>query len=372
MTRLADYLAVNSEGEERAATETWVDLPDVDLNDIHAGMETQMALSLLVDNVDATQDTAGLEGYEWAYKAITQITELPPEDYPALEDYDEPAHKRRALTEAIRAHHDRLEVAINGALEDYTDTFGDSLKTILDSYSASTKELKTSSITVPDTPVRVDSGRIWTMIHVNNKAVADPINQLHKDETALKALIGHAEKVAAAIDPSMGADNGKKVEKVMNSGAKQHLMFNTTVTFNKGKSTFNQRMAPKPERVKTKSDYKSGALWGAGIGTLLFGMFLPGAILGAAASPASGETKPETVGKGKELSDFAHRAAELTEMRGDIEKIADELHAKVEDAQEHKAEVRRQAALVMELLGNIARHIAELLHGSSLLVSKVN
>lgn len=366
------------EGAENAAVvaadpqETWVDLPETSMADVHEGEEAKGALDQLADRVDgaAEGDVAALEAFNWTYRTLTQLTGLAPKVYPSLEDFngDAPMQKK-VLAKSIRKHSERLGRAITLSIEDYTESFGATLKNLIENMQASAKDLDRSLARVSGVPgkkVKVDHSRIWAMLHVDGKFMKDLNTGLTGEEQDLKELIQLASTAAKHVGKENGLD---EVNAAINRGGKYKLMFNTTVTFSNGKAEFDRVQPPSPKTEKVAEDYLRGAAWGALIGFFVFFMWVPGAVIGALGSSATGKTS--TSKRDLDQAKNALRAmGEFAEFAKDIEKVADELDAAVKGAAEGKeADVKRAAAPVMELLGAITRHIAELCFGGKTLAS---
>lgn len=355
-----------------APQETWVDLPETEMNGVHDGMETKEALDQLADRVDAsgTDDQVALESFNWSYRALTRLTRLAPQVYPSLEDFngDAPMQKK-VLAQSIRKHSERLGRALTMSIEDYTDTFGVTLQTLLTSMQKSTTELSRALDRVNNPPgkkVRVDQTRVWAMLHVNGRFMNNLDTGLTAEEHSLKELIALASKAAKHV---AGEDGVEAVKSAINSGGKHKLMFNTTVSFSGGKADFNKVSPPSPKTEKIGADYLRGAAWGALIGFFIFGLVIPGAIIGTFGSSATGNTA--TTKRDLEKTKNTLRAiGAFADLSKDIEDVANELDTAVKAATpETAADVKRAAAPVMELLGAVTRHIAELAYGGSVMAA---
>jgi hypothetical protein len=373
-------VASQEEHEENAAAggpvvdapqETWVDLPETDMNGVQEGLDTQEALNQLADRVEASgDDQASLESFNWTYKTLTRLTGLAPKVYPSLEDFNGDAPLQRSvLAKSIRKHSDRLGRAITLSIEDYTDTFGTTLQKLLESMQSSAKDLDRALDRINNVPgkkARVDHSRIWAMLHVDGRFMKDLDTGLVAEERSLKDLIALAAKAAKHVASEGGAD---EVISTINGGSKQKLMFNTTVTFSGGKADFNKVSPPSPKTEKIGADYLRGAAWGAVIGFFIFGMVIPGAIIGTFGSSATGNTA--TSKRDLEKTKHTLRAiGAFADLSRSIEEVANELDEAVKGAEDaDRANVKRAAAPVMELLGAVTRHVAELAYGGMTMAS---
>ena len=373
MSLVREYLKQHQETLPTASQETWIDLPEVALSDVHTAIDTKVALECLEEQVAHTTEQASLGGYDWAFKAVTLLSELEPTAYPSLEDYGDVVSRRTALTDSINTHHRELGNAIGFALESYTETFGDNLKNILASFDESKKKIKDAQgFDAPNEFIKVNHNRIWAMVHVDGKPIDSLGVQIDKERQAIESLISHADKVAGVIDPSNTDKKSSGVEKAMNSGPKLNLMFNTTTVFKKGHAVFDVRKPTIMKNEKKNSDYTRGALKGGLVGLFFFGLAPVGAAIGALGARATGAKNNIKQSDVNEIRTFLSEAYKLAELRSKIEAVANKLDQKVNQADDNKALVKQQAAPVMELLGLIAKHIANLLHGASILGELVN
>lgn len=354
-----------------APQETWVDLPQTEMNGVHDGLETQAALDQLADRVEASgDDKVALESFNWSYQTLTRLTGLAPRVYPSLEDFagDAPL-QRSVLAKSIRKHSDRLGRAITLSIEDYTDTFGTTLEKLIESMQTSAKDLDRALDRInhpPGKKARVDHSRIWAMLHVDGRFMKDLDTGLVAEERSLKDLIALASKAAKHVGTEGGAD---EVISTLNGGGKHKLMFNTTVTFSGGKVDFNKVSPPSPKTEKIGADYLRGAAWGALIGFFIFGMVIPGAVIGTFGASATGNTA--TSQRYLEKTKHTLRAiGAFADLAREIEAVANELDTAVKGAEEsERANAKRAAAPIMELLGAVTRHVAELAYGGSVMAA---
>jgi len=369
MSRLEKYLTISQEEfeEEHVPQEEWVELPETQMDDIQEGIETKEALDSLAEKVEEAPEEASLEAYDWSYRTITQLMGIAPSVYPSLESFEEPALKKSELSKSIRAFSNRLDLAITASIEDYTESFGNSLKEIVTSITTSAAKLKSEANSVEGVPskmVEIDHRRIWNMVHVAGKKPKHLADLSRAESDSLKKLLQIARDAASSLK------NNQDSKSALNNadGQSVSLMFNTTVTISGGKAIFDKSNVPTPKAVKTGSDKNRGMLIGFAIGLFIPIPFssIAGAYIGRKNASATGS---EAVSK-RDVDDalsFLKAVADYSQLTRDIESIAETLSQSVEEAGEDKTAAKRAAAPVMELLGGIGRHIADVMYGGSIL-----
>ena len=204
-------------------------------------------------------------------------------------------------------------------------------------------------------PKAVNHSKIWQMMHVNGTFVTDL-------SAAIRTEKGSIDKIMRTLRSA--AQDGE-----LTAMGTTSLLFNTQVSINNGRMTFEQLSAPMPKR--TPAPVGTGSRWRWAIaGFLLFNIMgaAAGYFIGkgrdqarAARNSTSEEVSPRQIA---EVKAFLNEIAGLEKYVTDIEKVANEISRQIEtEEKETRKELRRKYFPIMDALEELSKHIAELIYG---------
>lgn len=351
--------------EEAPVQEAWVDLPENTMTGVKDGMQTQDVLEELAVKIDGAEDTPSLEAYDWSFRSLTQLQNLAPRVYCSLENFETPILQRDALAKSVREHAQRLGGAIDASLEDYRETFDNDLFVAVQTIQQSSATLKKAigSISTSTKPKKIDQKKIWQMMHRNGAFIEDLSGAIREERAALDKIMRVLREGASSGElPSLNTK----------------LMFNTTVSIQSNRIDFD-RITVSPPR-QSKGEVGTGSRWRWTIaGLLLFNVVgaVGGYFIGKHRDNVRAEnnTVSEAVTQRQvdDVKAFLEGLADLDRYVADIEKTANAIARQIEtEEKETRKELARKLFPVMDGLEHVARHIAELTYGGSVMAGALS